>query len=56
LVFDHDRQSRYKLDTAHKEVACRECHPLVSLRDGRRLTQYKPIGTKCTDCHELTPH
>ncbi|MBI5624082.1 MAG: hypothetical protein HY924_09905 [Elusimicrobia bacterium] len=54
LVFDHDKQSRFKLDAAHVKVACKDCHPVVSLPDRRRLVQYKPVGVKCTDCHELS--
>jgi hypothetical protein len=52
-VFNHDRQSRFKLDSAHAKVACKDCHPLVTLKDGRKLVQYKPVGVKCGDCHEL---
>lgn len=51
-AFDHDR-ARFKLDAAHKGVSCRECHPLVPLKDGRRITQYKPVRTGCADCHDL---
>lgn len=52
LVFDHDR-ARFKLDAAHKGVSCSECHPTVALRDGRRVVQYKPVKTGCSDCHDF---
>ncbi|MFI5347210.1 MAG: cytochrome c3 family protein [Elusimicrobiota bacterium] len=52
LVFDHDR-ARFKLDAAHKGVTCAECHPVVPLRDGRKVVQYKPVKTGCSDCHDF---
>ncbi len=51
-AFDHDR-ARFKLDAAHKGVSCRECHPTVPLKDGRRIVQYKPVKTGCADCHDF---
>lgn len=53
LTFNHDTQSRFKLDKAHKNVACKECHPMVTLKSGARLVQYKPLRTRCQDCHEF---
>ncbi len=53
LVFNHETQSRFKLGEAHRQVACKECHPLVSLSNGIRLFQYKPIKSQCSDCHEI---
>ncbi|MBI3566152.1 MAG: hypothetical protein HY079_13215, partial [Elusimicrobia bacterium] len=51
-AFDHDR-AKFKLDAAHKGVACKECHPTVALRDGRRIVQYKPVRSACADCHDI---
>ncbi len=51
LVFNHETQSRFKLGEAHRKVACQQCHPLVSLPNGVRLVQYKPIKSQCSDCH-----
>jgi len=53
LVFDHNIQSRFKLDEAHKNVVCKACHPVVFLENGIHLTQYKPIKSQCSDCHAL---
>jgi hypothetical protein len=53
LIFDHETQSRFKLGEAHKKVACKECHPMVSSINGVQLVQYKPIKSKCSDCHGL---
>lgn len=54
-IFNHNVQSRYALDTAHVKVACKECHPMVTLPNGKRTAQYKPLRMKCEDCHEIIP-
>jgi nitrate/TMAO reductase-like tetraheme cytochrome c subunit len=56
LKFDHNRQARFALDGSHAGVPCGKCHPQVRLKDGSLLTQYKPLGTQCRDCHEITAH
>jgi len=52
LVFNHNTQSRYKLDKTHARVACAKCHFWVKAR-GVKLVQYKPLGMKCKDCHDF---
>jgi hypothetical protein len=52
IVFDHETQSRFKLGEAHAKVACKECHPRVTVR-GVTLVQYKPIRFLCSDCHQF---
>jgi hypothetical protein len=47
--FDH-ATTRYPLDGAHRTVACNACHPLVTEK-GRECRRYRPLGTKCRDCH-----
>ena len=53
LAFDHNRQSRFKLDAAHGKLACRQCHPEVTLANGVRIIQYKPLKMECRDCHDF---
>lgn len=53
LVFNHETQSAFKLGEAHKTVACKDCHPLVTLGGSVKLVQYKPIKRQCSDCHAL---
>ncbi len=49
--FDHSRDSRFKLDKHHKELDCASCHKPVTF--GRlEIVRYKPLGTKCADCHD----
>jgi len=51
VEFDHDRRSRFPLDRRHRNVACDQCHPGVRQPDGNVVVQFKPLGTKCGDCH-----
>jgi len=49
--FDHDRDARFALEGVHAGVACQSCHPAVSQPDGQAVIQYRPLGTRCEDCH-----
>ncbi|KAA3612858.1 MAG: hypothetical protein DWQ01_03920 [Planctomycetota bacterium] len=49
--FDHQKDSRFPLDATHRELDCSACHKPTSLRNGQRVVRYKPIGTRCQDCH-----
>jgi len=50
--FDHAR-TRFPLDARHRRVACADCHPGVRQADGAVVTQYRPLGRDCKDCHEV---
>jgi len=52
LAFDHQRDSRYALDEIHAPLACAACHVPWPLPDGGQAVRYKPLGTKCVDCHD----
>lgn len=45
--FDHDRRTRYKLDTTHRKLACGDCHtqPAPAGKDAA------PLGNQCIACH-----
>ena len=49
--FDHRKHSTFKLDGAHEKVACAACHPRTAGPDGVSRTLYRPIPSRCTDCH-----
>ncbi len=49
--FDHNRDSRFALEGAHEGLACGACHPSVPQPDGQKVIQYRPLGTRCEDCH-----
>lgn len=48
--FDHDRETSFKLEGAHRAVPCTGCHR-VTTADGRVAMRYSGIGRACTDCH-----
>jgi hypothetical protein len=52
--FDHNRDSRFPLEGVHLNVSCQACHPSVRQSDGEQVTQYRPVGTRCEDCHAFT--
>jgi hypothetical protein len=49
--FNHD-SARFKLDGAHKKVACDKCHKPVTHGDGGTYILYKTEKLKCEDCHK----
>jgi len=49
--FDHDRDSVFPLQGAHRDVACTGCHPSATDDSGLRRTIYKPLPQTCRDCH-----
>lgn len=51
LDFDHNLDSQFPLDGTHASVECSKCHPQVQLPNGEHAIQYKPLGTRCEDCH-----
>lgn len=53
LSFNHNKQARFALDEAHANIACAECHPQVTLKNGVKIIQYKPIRSRCEDCHSM---
>ena len=48
--FDHQKVKSFKLDGKHVNVACVKCHPVVTTA-GKRMTLYRPVSTRCEDCH-----
>lgn len=50
-TFDHNRQSRFKLDGAHEKVPCEKCHLSVTLVNGAATKVYKPVDVRCASCH-----
>ena len=46
LLFDHDRDTAFALDAAHRGLSCRECHAADDLT-------YRAEGTECAACHEV---
>ncbi len=51
LSFDHQRDSRFKLDEHHVKLECGACHQAVEAGRDRKVIRYKPLGVECADCH-----
>jgi hypothetical protein len=48
LVFDHQRDTDYPLDGAHRNLKCVACHR----PEGQPpLVRYRPLPHRCEDCH-----
>lgn len=50
--FDHARDARFALDATHARLACASCHVPWPLPGGGSAVRYKPLGTRCGDCHD----
>ncbi len=42
LLFEHNKQSKYKLEGKHAKAKCDKCH---------KKGKYKPLKSECIDCH-----
>ena len=52
LRFDHQRDSRFKLEGKHRPpLACEKCHVAVTLGKGVVVKRYKPLPLTCEGCH-----
>lgn len=49
--FDHDRDASFALKGAHARVPCVKCHAPQAAADGSKRTIYKPVPSRCEDCH-----
>ena len=50
LSFRHNLDSRFRLGDQHRDVKCSSCHK-PETKDGHTIVRYKPLPTKCVDCH-----
>lgn len=48
LTFDHDRDSRFRLEGAHRKARCGACHVRPT---PEAPVRYRPLDTACTACH-----
>ncbi|RMH64408.1 MAG: cytochrome C [Calditrichaeota bacterium] len=48
--FNHETDSRFKLEGAHESVACVQCHKPAIL-NGTKFVKYKPLDMRCEACH-----
>ncbi len=52
ISFNHEKNSRFPLDDVHAKLDCAKCHKPMPVGDGVKAIRYKPLGTKCRDCHD----
>ena len=50
-LFDHDKQSSFALEGAHRKVRCESCHTLTRMVDRKPVLFYKPTPKECVACH-----
>lgn len=50
-IFDHERDSRFKLDGAHIKVECASCHKIESGKKFKQVVRFKPLPGTCESCH-----
>lgn len=48
--FDHDRQTRFRLEGAHARTACTACHKPQKVGE-RTVVRWRPLDTACRACH-----
>lgn len=51
--FDHTTHTRFPLVGVHRDVACGTCHVERRAPDGSTFVHYRPLGTRCKDCHRV---
>ena len=51
-TFDHQKDSSFKLDALHVGLACSACHRPYELAGGAKVVRFRPLGTRCEDCHD----
>jgi len=49
--FDHDKETLFPLQGAHRNVPCAACHKLRRVFSGKTVVFYKPTPTECVACH-----
>jgi hypothetical protein len=52
-VFDHDTQSDYPLEGAHRDVPCEMCHIQTKRVSEKEIILYRNTPDECSDCHGL---
>jgi len=46
VIFDHNKNSNFKLDRLHSKYNCSSCHT------GQKVVHYRPLPQTCEKCHE----
>lgn len=51
LLFEHNRDSAFKLEGAHAKAPCEKCHVAMKTKDQAFVVVYKPLKKECAACH-----
>ena len=49
-LFNHNRDSQFKLEGAHKKLDCSQCHKAIE-KNGIVFVRFKPLSSSCSACH-----
>jgi hypothetical protein len=52
-LFDHDKQTSFALQGAHRKLPCESCHKLTRMVNGKPVLFYRPTPKDCAACHGL---
>lgn len=50
-LFDHDKETAFALQGAHRDVRCEACHKLIQPVNGKAVLFYRPTPKDCSACH-----
>jgi hypothetical protein len=50
-LFDHDKETVFALQGAHRNVRCEACHNLIQPVNGKAVLFYRPTPKDCGACH-----
>src|ERR1700737_1199563 len=50
-LLDHDKQTSFALQGAHRKVECESCHKLTRTVNGKAVLFYRPTPKECAACH-----
>ena len=50
-LFDHDKETAFALQGAHRTVRCEACHKSTRTVNGKAVLFYRPTPKECAACH-----
>ena len=50
-LFDHDKETAFPLQGAHRNVGCEACHKVTRMVSGKAVLFYRPTPKECVACH-----
>ncbi len=50
-LFEHNRDTKFKIDGAHEKLECEDCHKTIKIKE-KDVINYKIKKYSCIDCHD----